>query len=73
MYLDGTFAMPHLHLGLLLRRLGDAEAACVELTLARRLLQGEDAARLLLFGGGFGRSALLGLCDLELKACRRSA
>jgi chemotaxis protein methyltransferase CheR len=72
-YLDSSFAMPHLHLGLLFRRLGDTEAARLELTEARRLLQGEEAARLLLFGGGFGRSALLSLCDAELKACRRSA
>jgi chemotaxis protein methyltransferase CheR len=39
-----------------------------ELQQAMVLLQREDASRLLLFGGGFDRSALLGLCSTELRA-----
>jgi chemotaxis protein methyltransferase CheR len=68
-YLDPEFAMPHLHLGLLLRRAGDLDAAQQELVCAERLLQQEEASRLLLFGGGFGREALLALCNAELRAC----
>jgi len=65
-YLDPEFAMPRLHLGLMLRRSGDRSAARLELTHARSLLEREDPARLALFGGGFGRSALLELCRAEL-------
>jgi chemotaxis protein methyltransferase CheR len=62
-YLDPSFAMPRLHLGLLARRSGDREAARRELARALFLLEREDAARLLLFGGGFNREALMALCD----------
>jgi chemotaxis protein methyltransferase CheR len=65
-YLDATFAMPHLHLGLMARRRRDWDVARRELSQALSLLEGEDASRLLLFGGGFGRSALLSLCRSEL-------
>lgn len=68
-YLDPGFAMPRLHLGLLARRAGDREFAQRELGQALTLLQLEDASRLLLFGGGFGREALLALCRAELIAC----
>ena len=68
-YLDPAFAMPRLHLGLLARRAGDSNAARRELGQALALLQREDASRLLLFGGGFNREALLGLCRAELIAC----
>jgi chemotaxis protein methyltransferase CheR len=64
-YLDPTFAMPRLHLGLLARRLGDRTAAQRELAQAARLLQREDASRLLLFGGGFTRESLMALCRAE--------
>jgi chemotaxis protein methyltransferase CheR len=67
-YLDPAFAMPHLHLGLMLRKTGDASAANKELAQAQTLLEREDSARILLFGGGFGRSALLALCAAELVA-----
>ncbi|MEY2934554.1 MAG: hypothetical protein RL033_5303 [Pseudomonadota bacterium] len=67
-YLDPAFAMPHLHLGLMLRKTGDASAASKELAQAQALLEREDSARILLFGGGFGRSALLALCAAELVA-----
>lgn len=72
-YLDPTFAMPRMHLGLLARRVGDREAARRELGQAVTLLQREDASRLLLFGGGFRRDALLTLCRAELQACGGAA
>jgi len=61
-YLDPAFAMPRLHLGLLARRAGEHETARREMAEAMVLLQREDASRLLLFGGGFSREALLALC-----------
>lgn len=67
-YLAPGFAMARLQAGRLLRRLGQREAARRELALAAQLLEGEDAARLLLFGGGFPRAALLALCNAELSA-----
>lgn len=67
-YLDPEFAMPRLHIGLLARRRGEAESARHDLAQAMLLLQKEDAARLLLFGGGFKREALIALCRAELAA-----
>lgn len=67
-YLDPGFAMPRLHLGLLARRLGKREAARRELGQALVLLRREDASRVLLFGGGFSREALVALCRAELLA-----
>lgn len=69
-YLDPTFAMPHLHLGLLARRRGDVFTCRRELEQALQLLDREEASRLLLFGGGFGREALMSLCRTELAAVR---
>jgi chemotaxis protein methyltransferase CheR len=66
-YLDPAFAMPHLHLGLMARKIGDRATAQRELSQAARLLQREDASRLLLFGGGFNRDGLIGLCRSELE------
>jgi chemotaxis protein methyltransferase CheR len=68
-YLDPSFAMPRLHLGLLARRGGDFGAARRELVEALALLQREDTSRLLLFGGGFGREGLIALCRAELRSC----
>jgi chemotaxis protein methyltransferase CheR len=68
-YLDASFAMPHLHLGLLARRRGDLTAARRELELALALLAREDAARIVLFGGGFRRNALINVCRAQLSAC----
>jgi len=68
-YLDPQFAMPQLHLGLLSRRSGNLGAARGELERALELLKREDASRLLLFGGGFARNALITLCEAELRAC----
>ena len=72
-HLDAGFAMPWLHLGLMNRRLGRLGRARRELEEALNRLQHEETARLVLFGGGFGRSALLALCRAELAACGRSA
>jgi len=69
-YLDAGFAMPHLHLGLMARRRRDTEAARRELGQALWLLEREEPARLLLFGGGFTRAALLKLCRSELENLR---
>jgi chemotaxis protein methyltransferase CheR len=67
-YLDPGFAMPRLHLGLMARRAGDWEGAQRELSQALLLLKREDASRLLLFGGGFGRESLIALCRAELRS-----
>ena len=68
-YLDPAFAMPRLHLGLLARRAGEHADARRELGQALELLEREDSSRLLYFGGGFGREALVALCRAELVAC----
>ena len=65
-YLDPGFAMPRVHLGLMARRAGDSEGARRELGQAVQLLKSEGASRLLLFGGGFTRDALIALCRAEL-------
>jgi chemotaxis protein methyltransferase CheR len=65
-HLDPTFAMPHLHAGLMARRAGDALVARRELGQARALLEREETSRLVLFGGGFSREALTALCRTEL-------
>jgi chemotaxis protein methyltransferase CheR len=67
-HLDAGFAMPRLHLGLMASRSGDHAAVRRELGEALLLLEREDASRLLLFGGGFGREALIALCRAELLA-----
>lgn len=66
--LDPSFAMPRVHLGLLARRTGERELASRELTRAIALLEREAPARLELYGGGFSRHALLGMCRAELAA-----
>jgi chemotaxis protein methyltransferase CheR len=68
-YLDATFAMPRLHLGLLARRVGDREGGRRELEQALMLLRSEDPSRILLFGGGFNREALIVLCGSALRDC----
>jgi chemotaxis protein methyltransferase CheR len=67
-YLDATFAMPRMHLGLLAKRRGDREAAERSLSEALALLAREDTARILLFGGGFSREMLIEFCRSELRA-----
>jgi chemotaxis protein methyltransferase CheR len=68
-YLDPTFAMPRLHLGLMASRAGDREVARRELSRALVLLAAEEGSRILLLGGGFRREALVALCSAELRAC----
>ena len=68
-YLDASFAMPHLHLGLLDRRAGRSEHAAREFQRALELFEGEDGSRILLFGGGFNREALSLLCKREIALC----
>jgi chemotaxis protein methyltransferase CheR len=68
-YLDPSFSAPRLHLGLLAQKSGDRAAARRDLAQALTLLAREDASRLLLFGGGFSREALIALCRAELAAC----
>jgi chemotaxis protein methyltransferase CheR len=69
LYLDPTFAMPRLHLGLMAKRAGDVQGARRELSRALALLAGEAGSRILLLGAGFGRDALLAFCRAELRAC----
>jgi chemotaxis protein methyltransferase CheR len=68
-YLDSAFAMPHLHLGRMAKRSSDPTTARRELEHAVMLLSREDPARILLFGGGFSRDALLAFSRAELRAC----
>jgi chemotaxis protein methyltransferase CheR len=67
-YLDSSFAMPRLHMGLAARRTGDHAAARAHLSQAMILLEREETARLAMFGGGFSREMLLSLCRSELTA-----
>lgn len=65
-YLDPRFAMPHLHLALVLKRMGDQDSANQEFCKAAMLLAREDPSRIVLFGGGFGRESLARLCHVQL-------
>jgi len=67
--LDPDFAMPWLRLGLLSRQRGSLGAERWDLERAITLLPAESDQRILFFGGGFGRHALLTLCRSELDAC----
>lgn len=69
-YLDPTFAMPWLHLGISSRKRGDELSARRELLQARALLTVEPPERLLWFGGGCSRSTLLAACQRELSSNR---
>ncbi len=69
LYLDPSFAMPRLHLGLMARRAGKFDVARRELGEALVLLAREDASRIVLLGGGFSREGLVALCRAELRAC----
>jgi chemotaxis protein methyltransferase CheR len=69
-YLEPDFAMPHLHLGLMLRRLGQHAAAGREMSVALGLIDREQSSRIVLFGGGFGRDGLRQLCRAELTTVR---
>lgn len=68
-HLDPAFAMPRLHCGLLMRQTSDRGSARRELAQALVLLKREDVSRLLLFGGGFTRNALIALCQSAAAEC----
>lgn len=68
-YLDATLSMPHFHWGFVAKRVGDVATARRELRIAAELLEREDPARILLFGGGFSRGVLVELCRSALQAC----
>jgi chemotaxis protein methyltransferase CheR len=68
-HLDPAFAMPRLHRGLLARQAGERDEARRELAQALLLLKREDVSRLLLFGGGFSRDALIALCQSAAAEC----
>lgn len=61
------FAMAHLRAGILLRRAGQRAPARRALRLALELLVQEQKERIILFGGGFQREALVSLCRAELR------
>lgn len=65
-HLDPGFAMPHVHMGRLARADGRRDAAQRAFRHAHDLLEREETSRILLFGGGFNREALLRLCRAEL-------
>ena len=62
---DPDFAMPHVHLGRLARRMGDRSVARRQYAQSTRLLPTETGHRILLFGGGFDRDALISLCRTQ--------
>ncbi len=68
-HLDPSFAMPRLHLGICARRQRMRDLALAELSAALELLASEEAARIILFGGGLGRDVLIALCRAEIQAC----
>lgn len=65
---DPDFAMPHVHLGRLARRMGDRGTARQQYAQSTRLLPAETGHRILLFGGGFDREALISLCRTQSAA-----
>jgi chemotaxis protein methyltransferase CheR len=69
-YLEPRFAMPHMRLGLVARRRGNLTEAERELRVGAALLAEDDADRIVLFGGGLSRQALIELCRRESRACR---
>lgn len=72
-HVDPQFAMPVLRRALLLRRARRWEDSRADLVRAGELLSTEDASRILLYGGGFTREALLSLCAAELSALEAAA
>jgi chemotaxis protein methyltransferase CheR len=67
-YLDPTFSLPWLHLGILNRKLKHFRAARKELLQARALLTVDAPERLSWFGGGCSRATLLEACQREITA-----
>ncbi|MGN6529757.1 MAG: CheR family methyltransferase [Burkholderiaceae bacterium] len=71
--LDPDFALARMHLGLLARRARHLDEARRQFGRAVALLAREPDDRLALFGGGFGRDALLAMCRAEVQACGEPA
>jgi chemotaxis protein methyltransferase CheR len=71
-YLDPTFAMAPFHLGLICKRTGRLAEAQAHFEAARALLLKEDPVRLLVFGGGFSREALIQVCQGEIDRARHN-
>ncbi len=71
--LDPGFALAHMRLGVLARRRNDRALATRELGEAAVLLDDEDERRIILFGGGFQRDALIALCRSELASLERTS
>ena len=67
---DPGFALGHLHLGRLTRFNGDQVASNRCYDRAAQLLSSESERRVLLFGGGFDREALLSVCRTISRAGR---
>jgi chemotaxis protein methyltransferase CheR len=67
-YLDAGFAMPHLHLGIMAKRSGDAATAQRELGQALILLGRPRTEEVGRHPHGFSRDTLLQLCRTELRA-----
>jgi chemotaxis protein methyltransferase CheR len=67
---DPDFAMPHVHLGRMARRMGDRGTAQRQYAQSTRLLPAETGLRILLFGGGFDREALIAQCRTQAAAVR---
>jgi chemotaxis protein methyltransferase CheR len=65
--IDSSFAMPHLHRGLLMSRRAARAEAGPSLQRAAMLLPLEAPERLMLFGGGFRRETLVALCLAALR------
>jgi chemotaxis protein methyltransferase CheR len=65
---DPAFAMPHVHLGRLAVRMGDRGTARRQYATSVRLLPAETGRRILIFGGGFDREALISLCQAQSTA-----
>ena len=68
--LDPEFAMPHLQLGRLAQRSGDLPTSRHEYAESARLLPAETDRRILLFGGGFDRQALISMCRTQSAGVR---
>lgn len=63
---DPSFAMPQVHLGRLVGKTSGLSSARRHFTRAIELLPAETELRMLLFGGGFEREALMSFCRTQL-------
>ncbi len=68
-YLDPAFAIPRRHLARVARPAAERDTARRELRQALPLPKRDDPSRLLLYGGGGQREALIALCESALCDC----